>query len=102
MSAKTISIIAAMLMMVPLPSNAQSTPLEPDILIGSSGQYSEVQLRQLIDPMVTMIQAWGYRCDSVSSVRSWILSTGFTIICNRYSYKYEVSDKGGKWVVELQ
>ena len=102
MSAKTISIIAAIIMMVPLPSNAQSTPLEPDILIGSSDRYSEVQLRQLIDPIVALIHSYVYRCNSVSAIRSWIFSTGFTIICEQYSYKYEVSDKGGSWVVELK
>lgn len=87
---------------IPLSVNAQSVPLEPDVIISAGSDYSRSQLIELVDPLVSVISVYGYRCGSISSIRSWVLSRGFTVQCNRFAYKYEISDKGGTWVAELK
>jgi len=82
--------------------SAQSTPIEPDAMISGTSDFPKQQLIGLIDPAVGMIRASGYRCDSISVVRPFILSRGFTVLCNNFRYEYDFSDRGGNWVVELQ
>jgi hypothetical protein len=81
---------------------AQSVPIEKDAVISDTKDFPRSKLLGLVDPAVGMIRASGYRCDSISVVRPFLLSRGFTVICNRFSYEYDISDKGGNWIVELQ
>lgn len=48
-----------------------------------------------------LIQIYGYRCDYVNFAlhSSWSGVIGVT--CNG-KYRYEIEDKGGKWVVTLE
>lgn len=48
-----------------------------------------------------MIEAYGYRCDSVTamSVSSW--SGVVSVFCNDFRYSYELEDVGGNWVVRV-
>lgn len=81
---------------------AQSVPIEADAIISDTKDFPRATLLGLVDPAVGMIQARGWRCDSISVIRPFLLSRGFTVICNRFSYEYDFTDKGGNWVVELQ
>lgn len=83
-------------------ASAQSVPLEPEASIVATKAYPRSVLLSLIDPGVGMIRARGWRCDSISVVRPFVWSRGFTIICNHYRYEYDFEDRGGNWVVELQ
>ena len=47
----------------------------------------------------TLIQAAGYRCDTVDKVNPFIVKRGYTVYCNGYSYSYELEDRGGRWVI---
>ena len=53
----------------------------------------------VIYPVVRYIRIFGYKCDSVSALRKFFRGRGFKVSCNRYSYSYEVEDRGGKWIV---
>ena len=55
--------------------------------------------RKAIDAAVALIIAWGYRCDSVSTMRHFFTGGGYVVICNHYAYEYEIEDRGGNWVV---
>jgi len=77
------------------PVSAASVPIEPDAVM-SNGISQEV-----IDPAVAMIVMHGWRCDSVSALRPFLMSRGFTIVCNRFSYTYNFEDRGGRWEVTL-
>ena len=52
--------------------------------------------------MAAMVRLYGYRCDSISSAREWLLSYGYTLNCNGFRYEYELRDKGGNWVVTVK
>ena len=78
-----------------------TTPIEKNAVI-SEVKYSRSDMLKLIDAMVPMVTARGWRCDSVSSASPWMFSTGFSLKCNRYRYKYEFEDRGGRWVVILK
>jgi hypothetical protein len=75
---------------------AQSIPIEPDAIINKDAP------RAAIDPAVGMIRAKGWRCESVSAMIPFIMSRGFSLTCNRFSYKYEIEDRGGNWEVTLK
>lgn len=83
-------------------AQAQSVPVESGAMISDTKEFPRHKMLSLIDPGVTMIRAYGYRCDSVSAMRPFVFSRGFTVVCNNYRYEYDLSDRGGNWVVELQ
>lgn len=76
-------------------SSAQSVPIESDAII------SDRVTKKQINALVALVQLYGYRCDSVSSVVPFVWSYGFNVVCNRFRYDYDVEDKGGTWVVTL-
>lgn len=91
---KSIFIVASLLLSTQ--AYAQSTPVESGALISKNISP------EVIDPAVRLIRAKGWRCDSVSSLVPFVMSRGFTINCNQYSYKYELEDRGGNWVATLK
>lgn len=48
----------------------------------------------LVDAMVAITRAGGYRCDSVTIARRQIFHKGFQLLCNHGAYTYEVVDDG--------
>lgn len=77
------------------PAFAQSVPVEEDarICCGLS--------RGLIDPAVALIEAHGWRCDSISAMTPFLTARGFSVDCNHFSYRYNIEDRGGNWEVSL-
>lgn len=90
----TIPILATLLFSTT--AHAQSIPVESDAIMSKNAPLA------LIDPAVGIIRANGWRCDSVSSLVPFVMSRGFSIVCNHFSYKYELEDRGGKWVATLK
>lgn len=82
--------------------SAQSVPIEDGAMISDTADFSRAKLISLTGPGAGMIRARGWRCDSVSAIRPFVFSTGFTMICNGFRYEYDFTDRGGNWVVELQ
>ena len=95
-------VAAAALLLVPALAPAQQVPIEPDASIVGTKDVPKEMLLRLVDPAVGMIRARGWRCDSVSALRPFLFSRGFTVVCNGYRYEYDLRDRGGNWVVELQ
>ena len=88
---------------------AMSTPLsisaieiESDAILGPKLMSIKHARRQtVLDELAGMIRLWGWRCDTISSARLLVFSTGYKVSCNRYRYTYLIQDRGGRWVVEL-
>ena len=80
----------------------QTVPIESNAIISDTKDYPRAKLLNLVKPGVAMIRARGWRCDSISSIRPFMFSRGFTFVCNRFNYEYEFRDRGGRWVVELK
>lgn len=93
-------VLAVALAAISLSSSVTAAPLEADALIPAGWTKSRAQA--VANDSSGLIRAARYRCDTVSSVRIWSFSVGFTITCNGFRYKYEIEDKGGRWVVTLQ
>ena len=51
--------------------------------------------------MIGLTRKSGFMCESVSAASEWLLSRGFTLICDNYAHKYDISDEGGTWVVKV-
>lgn len=49
-----------------------------------------------------LINAYGFKCATISSVRKMIIKRGFTVYCNNFNYKFNVEDRGGKYSVTYQ
>lgn len=77
-----------------------AAPLEEDAQYNREWRPSYAQ--ELADEASLLIRRSGYRCDSVSTLRSWLTKPGFTVLCNQYRYKYEIEDRGGRWRVTLK
>jgi hypothetical protein len=80
------------------PSIALLAPLEPDVVLGEGVKGNAVALNAMVD----LVRANDFRCDTISAAKSWIMSRGYTIKCNRFSYTYEIADKGGHWIVTVE
>lgn len=70
--------------------------LEPDAVL-SDGITDAETLAGLYS---IAIQAYGFRCDTVSSMTRQFFSQKWDVSCNRLKYSYVVYDRGGAWVVE--
>ena len=80
---------------------AKQTPVEPEAVLGST--IKELPNRQeVLDELVRMIRARGWRCNTISSARMMVFSRGFEMTCNGFAYEYEIRDRGGRWVVTLE
>lgn len=47
-----------------------------------------------------VIQMYGYTCNYVNSMSSFIMSNGYNVYCDDYSY--EIENKGGRWSVTVK
>jgi len=74
-------------------SLAHSVTIEPDASI-----YKDVTRDQAIS-LAKYINAHGYSCNSISAVVPFAIKHGWYVTCNGYNYRFEVEDKGGKFIV---
>ena len=77
-------------------------PVEPDAFISPSNSFPEAELLQVGRIGIQMIHARGWACDSVSAVQPFFSGGGIRIRCNRFNYEYELTDRGGRWHLELK
>jgi hypothetical protein len=91
------AIVIAILSSTAAIAGPARAPIESGSVINEqlNGQYA------VLEEMVQLVRASGYRCDSISAAIPMALSRGFKLTCNRFSYKYEIEDKGGRWRVTL-
>jgi hypothetical protein len=57
---------------------------------------------KLLTELVKFVRENDYQCDSISAVRPFVRSRGFSLVCNRFSNRYEIEDKGGHWIVNAK
>jgi hypothetical protein len=77
---------------------APSVPIEPDAVI-----YPELlQDFDLMSELAHFVRASGFRCDSISALRPLPPSRGFTLVCNRFNYKYAIENKDGRSIVTVE
>ncbi len=55
-----------------------------------------------MDELAHFARASGYRCDSISALQPLSTSDGFKLECNRFTFKYEIQEKGGGWTVTVK
>lgn len=56
----------------------------------------------LIEKLVQLVRDNGFSCTSVSSARPALMSRGYVLGCNKFSYTYDIQDKGGHWLVSVR
>ncbi len=81
-------------------TNLFAAPLEENAIY--PGSWSRTDAQAIADDASMLIRRSRYRCDSVSSIRSWLTGGGFTVFCNGFRYEYEIEDRGGRWTVTVQ
>jgi hypothetical protein len=72
-------------------------PVEPDADIDSTLKDET----KLISGLVGLVRARGYRCDTISAVKTFSTSNGFKLACDRFSDKYDIKDRGGHLVISV-
>lgn len=83
-------------LLVVISTNATlSTPIETENFVREEIGSSAAKL------LADVVKLYGYKCDSITSVRSLYFSNGFNIQCNYFRYSYDVEDKGGRWIVTV-
>ena len=70
-------------------------PIEPDARFPDEWQDK----LQSVQELAQIIVASNYVCDSISGGRPFVFSHGYEILCNNFSYKYEINDRGGHLIV---
>jgi hypothetical protein len=74
------------------------TPVEEKAIIDNAIKDK----RDAMDALAILVKNSTYRCDSISAVSAWLFSRGFTLVCNHFSYEYDIADKGGHWIVTVK
>jgi hypothetical protein len=85
----------------PLQERQRAAPLVPI----ESGAVIYAELSQDFDIMSELahfVRASGYRCDSISALHPLPSSRGYKLVCNRFSYKYAIEQKGGRSIVTAE
>jgi hypothetical protein len=73
-----------------------SVPIEQDAVIRpDSSQNSETAAE-----FAHFVRASGYRCDSISALVP--RPGGFTLACNRSTFRYAIKGKDGRWIVTIE
>jgi hypothetical protein len=72
-------------------------PVEPDADIDNALKDET----KLISGLVGLVRARGYRCDTISAVKTFSTSKGFKLACDRFSEKYDIKDRGGQLVITV-
>jgi len=74
------------------------TPMEEKAIVDDTmkGNF------EAIDALAILVKLNTFKCDSISAVRTWLFSRGYTLVCNNYKYEYEIADKGGHWIVTVK
>jgi hypothetical protein len=74
------------------------TPIEEKAIVDDTmkGKF------EAIDALAILVKVNTFKCESISAVRTWLFSRGYTLICNNYNYEYEIADKGGHWIVTVK
>ncbi len=71
-------------------------PIEPDAAI-----YPQLaQNFELMSELAHFVRASGYRCGSISALGP--RPGGYTLVCNRSNYKYEIENKDGRSIVTAE
>ncbi|WP_200251852.1 hypothetical protein [Thiococcus pfennigii] len=52
--------------------------------------------------MQVLAKANGWRCDTISAVRSCFYGCDYKLFCNQFRHEYEFTDKGGKTFIEVK
>lgn len=76
----------------------RAIPIEKDALLFDSAPGSIV----LIEKLVLFVRESGFSCASVSGARPALMSRGYVVTCNKFSYTYDIQDKGGNWMVTVR
>jgi hypothetical protein len=56
----------------------------------------------LMSELAHFVRASGYRCDSISALQPLPPSSGFKLVCNRFSYKYAIEHRDGHSIVTVE
>ena len=51
--------------------------------------------------MADYVVSFGYACSSITRISQTAMSGEFRLRCNNGRYNYEILDKGGKWVIQV-
>jgi hypothetical protein len=117
-SASAESVTGSLPKFVPVPSGdptpaAPLQPQPPPLERQRSGPTVSVEPDAVIHPQLSQdsdlmselarfVRASGYRCDSISALEPFPSSDGFTLVCNRFSYKYAIENKNGRSTVTVE
>jgi hypothetical protein len=81
----------------------QGLPIESDVVLADKLiDLGNTKLVLLLDELAALVRDNGYHCDSVSAARPYLFTRGYNLVCNRFSYSYDIEDKGGNWVVKVE
>jgi hypothetical protein len=66
------------------------------------GKIEHIKNMEAAQAVAELVEAYGYRCDSISSFLPFVFGRGYTLRCNGLRYTYELTDRGGRWVVKVK
>jgi hypothetical protein len=76
----------------------RTAPIEKDARMFED---SKAWLEQT-EKLVRFVRANSFSCDSVSAARPMLTARGYVLVCNNFSYTYDIQDKGGNWLVSVR
>ena len=76
----------------------KNTPIEEDAAIYDGMKNNS----PLLESLATAVRLYGYTCNSISAARPFVMSRGFTLVCNNFAYEYNIEDKGGNMSITVE
>ena len=95
-------LVIMLIAVLPLTANAKSKTkkypiIEKDALIGAEIKEN----KRLLNSLVGAVKKAGYRCDSISAAEPFKMTFGYTLICNKHKYEYNLRGQGENFLVSV-
>ena len=95
-------LILIMIAALPLTVNAKSKVKKYPIIEKDAQITAEIRdNKKLLQSLVDAVKTAGFKCDSISAAEPFKMTFGYTFVCNKRKYEYNIRGQGDNLTVTI-
>lgn len=95
-------LILMMIAALPLTVDAKSKVKKYPIIEKDAQIADEIrENKKLLHSLIGAVKTAGFKCDSISAVEPFKMTFGYTLICNKRKYEYNIRGQGDNLTVTI-
>lgn len=92
-----LSIIMALPLNVHAKNKLKNIPIEKGAQINEEMRENS----KLLQSLARSVKHAGYRCDSISAAKPFVMTRGYTLNCNKSAYEYNIREHAGETIITI-